>query len=173
MKLTKAERLILSNQYKILEKLYPEEQKFYEVDRKAIEEGYELHYEEIGGHIYDGLTPKECREVLDILSMYRSIVFSTNNLSEEEQKEVKSKHTIYFEGFDANDEYEVKLLMYARYFIVDKERFHEFKESEEYPYFNSHTPMLQKYRRMLDKYNKLERKHKLLKNDILALLGTY
>lgn len=74
--------------------------------------------------------------------MYRSIVFSTNNLGEEEQKEVKSKRTIYFEGFDANDEYEVKLLMYARYFIVDKERFQECKESEGYPYFNIHTPML-------------------------------
>ncbi|MCU5682774.1 YfbU family protein [Bacillus wiedmannii] len=173
MKLSKVERLILSNQYKILERLYPEEQKYYEVDRKAIEEGYELHYGEIGEHIYDGLTSAECREVLDILSMYRKIIFTIENMSGEEQKAIKSKHTIYFEGFDANDEHEINLLMYARYYIVDKGRFQEFKESEAYPYFNSHTPMLQKYRKMLEKYNKLNRKSMLSKEDILALLGTY
>lgn len=39
MKLSKLERLILANQFKILEALYPDDAESYENNRKAIEEG--------------------------------------------------------------------------------------------------------------------------------------
>lgn len=45
MKLTKVERLILSNQYSILEKLYPEEAEHYHLQKKIVENGYSLHYD--------------------------------------------------------------------------------------------------------------------------------
>lgn len=174
MKLSQVERLMLSNQFKILERLYPEEKEFFEEDRKAIEEGYVIHYKEILDRFVspDELSEEASREVLDILSMYRSITFSYEDLSIEEKEEFSRKYDIKFEGFDANDPYEIKLLMYTRYFIVDKERFQELLNNKEYPDFNSHRQMLGKYRRMLILYNNFE-SHKLNKDQITELLEVY
>ena len=54
MKLDIKERLALSYQLKILEKLYPEDQEYYANHRKAIEDGYELHYRCLSGGVQDG-----------------------------------------------------------------------------------------------------------------------
>lgn len=82
MKLSKVERLMLVNQYLILEGLYPDEKEFYANNRKAIEEGFELHYSDLFAGISDKtLTEKECREVLDILDMFRAITFSYEKLN--------------------------------------------------------------------------------------------
>lgn len=174
VELTRVDRLMLSNQFKILEKLYPEEKDYYEVDRKAIEEGYEIHYEEIfQKFISDDKLPEEAsREVLDILSMYRSITFSYENLSSEEKEEFGSKDKIKFKGFDANNSEEIQLLMYTRYFIVDKDRFPELVSNKDYPDFNSHWPMLTKYRDMLELYNSFD-DHNLTKHQLLELLEVY
>ena len=44
---TLEQRLILINQYKILEKLYPEEAETYSQHREILEEGYTLHYNDL------------------------------------------------------------------------------------------------------------------------------
>ncbi len=51
----------------------PEDSEYYEVHRKALQEGYELHYEWITENLFDGLSSEECKEVLDILDMYSCI----------------------------------------------------------------------------------------------------
>ena len=146
---------MLSNQFKILEKLYPEEKEYLEEDRKAIEDGYVIHYQEILDRFIsiDELPIEASGEVLDILGMYRTITFSYMKLSNKAKEAINSRFEIKFVGFDANDSYEIKLLMYTRYFIVDKERFPELVNDKEYPDFNSHRPMLNKYRNMLKLYN--------------------
>ncbi|MED4135734.1 YfbU family protein [Priestia megaterium] len=174
MKLSRVERLIISNQFKILEKLYPEEREYYEVDRKAIEQGYEIHYEEIIGNVIneEELSEEASREVLDILDMYRAITFSYNRLEEEDKVEIGEKYDVKFKGFDANDPEEIKLLMYTRYFIIDKDRYQELVYNAKYPDFNSHSPKLSKYRKMLalfKSYNEFD----LSKEQIIKLLGTY
>jgi uncharacterized protein len=81
MKLTKIERLLLVNQLLILEKLYPESAKAYKQERTALREGYELHYKDLFHLIEDEtLSEDQCREVLDVLEMYRAITFSARRL---------------------------------------------------------------------------------------------
>ena len=76
MELNIKERLQLSYQLRILEKLYPDEQEYYANHRKAIEDGYQLHYDWITEHLSDGLTSEQCTFVLDVLDMYASFQFS-------------------------------------------------------------------------------------------------
>lgn len=139
----KLKRYELINQLLILEKLYPEEADYYARNRKALENGYELHYSWLTENISDGLSEEECKEVLDILDMYRSITFSWQRLHEGEELPEKLK----FRGFDGNNE--TALMGYVQYFVIDLERFDELTYGKEHPYFNSHCTMLDKYRRML------------------------
>jgi uncharacterized protein YfbU (UPF0304 family) len=139
----KLKRYELINQLLILEKLYPEEGDYYAKNRKALENGYELHYSWLTENISDGLPEEECKEVLDILDMYRSIIFSWQRLHENEELPEKLK----FKGFDGNNE--TTLMRYVQYFVIDLDRFNELTYGKEHPYFNSHRRMLGNYRRML------------------------
>lgn len=139
----KLKRYELINQLLILERLYPEDADYYAKNRKALENGYALHYSWLTENISDGLSESECREVLDILDMYRSITFSWERLHDGEALPEKLK----FKGFDGNNESE--LLGYVQYFVIELKRFEELTYGKEYPYFNSHGSMLDKYRRML------------------------
>jgi len=139
----KLKRYELINQLLILEKLYPEDADYYSKNRKALENGYELHYSWLTENISDGLSEGECREVLDILDMYRSITFSWQRL----HKDIEIPDKLKFRGFDGNNETE--LMGYVQYFIIDLGRFDELTYGKEFPYFNSHRPMLNKYQRML------------------------
>tara|TARA_R110001599_G_scaffold153651_1_gene338958 strand:- start:2751 stop:3239 length:489 start_codon:yes stop_codon:yes gene_type:complete len=139
----KLKRYELINQLLILEKLYPEEADYYAKNRKALENGYELHYSWLTENISDGLSEEECKEVLDILDMYRSITFSWQRLHEGEELPENLK----FQGFDGNNE--TALMGYVQYFIIDLGRFDELTYGKEHPYFNSHGHMLGQYRRML------------------------
>lgn len=144
MELSKLERLSLINQYLILEKLYPEEADYYAKHRKAVQEGYKLHYKWLFENIDNEMSEDDCREVLDILEMYRAITWSYMDI-----KGVKdiSEHKYMFKGFDGNNESEQ--LAYASYFIFDLERYQELLYGKEYASLNSHMPTLDRYRRML------------------------
>jgi uncharacterized protein YfbU (UPF0304 family) len=146
----KLKRYELINQLLILERLYPEEADYYARNRKALENGYELHYSWLTENISDGLSEEECKEVLDILNMYRSITFSWQRLHEDEELPKRLR----FPGFDGNDE--TALMGYVQYFVIDLERFEELTYGKEHPYFNSHSPMLEKYRKMLSVWKQYE-----------------
>ena len=73
---TLEQRLILINQYKILEKLYPEEAETYSQHREILEEGYTLHYNDLIQVISEDIPENLLREVLDILDMYRGLYFA-------------------------------------------------------------------------------------------------
>jgi uncharacterized protein YfbU (UPF0304 family) len=139
----KLKRYELINQLLILEKLYPEEAAYYAKNRKALESGYQLHYSWLTENISDGLSEEDCKEVLDILDMYRSITFSWQRLHESEELPEKLK----FRGFDGNNETE--LMGYVQYFVIELGRFEELAYGNERPYFNSHSRRLEKYKRML------------------------
>src|SRR5690242_1171594 len=104
MKLTRIERWMLSNQFAILAKLYPDGADGYQLMRDVVEHGYELHYDWILPHIYDGediMTSKECKEILDILDMFRALKDSYQALSD---KSAIETHWTAFRGFDGNTE---------------------------------------------------------------------
>ena len=167
MDLTKKERLSFIHQLRILEALYPDDADYYAKHRKALEEGYKLHYEWLFEHIGEEMSEEECREVLDVLDMYRAITFSLKKLPEGD--ELRNHHLATFTGFDGNNE--APQMGYARYFIVDLDRYDELKKSD-YPYFNSHAPMLPIYRKMLERWQDTDKKHELARDDLTKILGT-
>jgi uncharacterized protein YfbU (UPF0304 family) len=166
MELTKKERLAFIYQLRILEALYPDEAIDYAKHRTALEEGYTLQYGWMVEHLYDELSEADCREVLDILDMYRAITFALEGINKDD--ELRKHHLAKFPGFDGNNE--THHMAYARYFIVDLNRFSELRQ-DEYPYFNSHCPMLDIYRAMLDRWRPIKDKFKLSRDQIAAILG--
>lgn len=165
MKLTRKERLFLSNQLKILEKTYPDEAEYYAKHRKAIEMGYSLHYDGVAEHLYNEMSEEECREVINILDMYRALTFSYKNL---EDKSGIEERRIEFPGFDGNNE--TDQMAYTEYFINDLNRFDELRDNSEFPDYNSHCPMLDKYRKMLKSWEESSNKHNLTKSEIIRIL---
>ena len=101
MELSLKDRLILSNQYRILEKLYPEEADSLANDRRAIENGYTMNYAWLTGHLLDELSEERCNEVWDILEMHRALNFTYRNLKDKEGIDEKK---LKFRGFDGNEE---------------------------------------------------------------------
>jgi uncharacterized protein len=146
MKLSRVERFILSNQYLILEKFDPDNAEHYARGRKALAEGYEIEYDGLAEGIYDDphcLAEDECKEVLEILTMFKALHFSFAELAD--KSGIEESH-LRFSGFDGNNE--LKQLGYAQYVA---ERFPETDTS-----LNSHWPMLPLYRQMLTEWNKIE-----------------
>ena len=156
--LTNIERLSLINQFLILEKLYPEEADYYEKNRLALQQGYKAHYKTIFEHLWDEMPEEETRETLDILEMYRAITWSYSDIT----KSKNTEHKYKFPGFDGNEE--SAQLSYCHYFIVNLERYQELVDNPEYPDFNSHCPMLPRYRRMLVIWREEKEKYDLKLN---------
>jgi uncharacterized protein len=142
MSLSRTERWMLSNQYQILEKLYPEEAESYAEIREAIECGYEAHYE-LPSIYAETMSEEECREVWHILDMFRALHDSYKALADKSGIE---KRKIEFAGFDGNSE--SRYLGYASYYCRhDGGRFSELRPVE-----NSHMPCLDRYLAMLSRW---------------------
>jgi uncharacterized protein YfbU (UPF0304 family) len=161
MKLSRLERWMLSNQYKILEALYPDEAKDYAHIRDAIESGYELEYEQIISYIYEeGLSEEECREIRAIMAMFSSLKASYNQL---EDKSGIDEWKITFRGFSGNDE--TLQMAYAQY-LRERGSFRDLERGDD---FNSHFPALSGYRKKLSKWRDSENEHALSKDDIIRI----
>jgi len=169
MKLDIKDRLVLSYQLKILERLYPEEREHYANHRKAIEDGYELHYKSITQHLSDGLTTDECNFVLDVLDMYRAFNVSFKHL---ENPTNLTEDLIKFPGFDGN--HETDFMVYTEYLIEDLKRFDKIRESTN-GYYNSHTRMIPKYKVMLIKWREIYKPPytKLSEEQILEIINIH
>lgn len=168
MHLDDKDRLFLINQYLILEKLYPEESYYYRNKRKAIEGQFELHYDMLDESSKDRMTSDECKEVMDILDMFRAISFSLQKMPEE-HKEKLDFHYLVFRGFDGNNE--GRHFSYALYLVNDLGRWEELKEGKDYKDLNSHAPVLEMYRSMLGAWQKypVERRFNLSRDDLLEI----
>lgn len=81
MEMKKVDRLILSNQYRILEALYPDERDAYAKLRAVIEGGYSLHYSDLAECLNEELIPQQCEEG-DILEMFRSLQVGYQKLTD-------------------------------------------------------------------------------------------
>jgi uncharacterized protein YfbU (UPF0304 family) len=162
MDLTKKERLLLANQFRILKLLNPNDAKYYDEARKILEEGYSLEYEHLMSGFFDGLTTDQCREVLDILDMHRALKRAYDDLPD--KSGIDQTH-LKFNGFDGNNE--TAQMGYARFLIHDQGRWNEFAHGD----LNSHYPTMVRYRRMLREWKDSEEVHDLKKNDIVRIIG--
>jgi uncharacterized protein YfbU (UPF0304 family) len=99
--LTLAERLQLVNQFRILEKLYPERAEEYAESRSIIEHGYTIQYEGVFNELHDEMDIGECQYVFDVLDMYRVLINSYEGLTD---KDGLTPKDVRFRGFDGNNE---------------------------------------------------------------------
>jgi uncharacterized protein YfbU (UPF0304 family) len=146
MELTRAERLILSNQYKLLILLDEDEDNVatYEKNIEVIESGFELEYDWIAGHIQeDVVSSDECRDVLEILDMFRTLDASYTALGAANRSGITPKD-VRFAGFDGN--HEDRLLAYVKH-LNSQGKYPESKA------INSHMPKHSYYRRMVAKWH--------------------
>lgn len=169
MKLTRPERLTLSNQYRILEKLDPDNAEEYAAARNIVERGYEYEYDDIAQHVYgdsDVTTEEESEEVVEILAMFDGLKQSYSKLSD---KTGINKNQIEFSGFDGNNE--GKQMGYAKHFCESGGG--RFTDLENGDNFNSPLPMLPVYRRMLGEWKKINpnRQLQLTKEEIEGVVG--
>lgn len=166
MELTKTERLILLNQFRILKSLNPNEDN-YDYALEVLEKGYEYHYKEI---IQDSLLIEEfpfnsSQLVLDILYMFSSMRLAYNKLSDKSNI-VESK--IRFPGFcSSSGGFEAKCLSYARFYVNQQGGlFRELGNIE-----NSDINRIPYYREMLAEFEKSQNKFDLTKEDIIRIIS--
>jgi len=172
--LSRTERLLLANQYKILEAVSEDDydEKYYARCREIVERGYEGEYEHIADNVWpDTMTAEECREVVDTLAMYDMLQVSYGNLSADEQGTI-DKYKVQFHGYDGNNEPE--FMMYTEFFCKDDPpRFEEVVASGQ---FNSHAPMRGRYEAMLAAFEKVPKDRRygqMTKDDIVAVTSAY
>jgi uncharacterized protein len=169
-KLTRAERWMLSNQFGILAKLDPDQEDTWNQMRTVVESGYELHYDWFTSYIYDGdsiMSREECLEVLDILDMFTTLQHAFTNLTD---KSGIDDMSMEFDGFDGNNE--TKYMAYTRFLIKEEGKFSQLDRSKETGRrfdFNSHFPVLPRYRLMLREWAKAKSKYDLSKEDIIRI----
>jgi uncharacterized protein YfbU (UPF0304 family) len=150
---------MLANQYQILERLDPENSKDHETCRIALERGYELSYETCAKNIFETvLSAEECEEVVAILSMFRALRQSTEELTDKTGIDLRD---VQFDGFDGNND--TKQLAYPEFFCTRQNRFSELNVR------NSHMPVLGGYRSMRRVWESCVNKYQPTKEEVVAI----
>jgi len=160
MQLTKIERVLLANQYRILERLDPENGEIYAVNYRVLESGFELNYALLDQIFKDGVSKEQCKEVLQILTMFETLY--QGYLKATTAPDIKIE-AISFSGFDEKEEAEH--FAYAHFLVHDEGRFSVLKADK----LNSQVPMLGVYRRMLWEWEKCADKHNLQHDDTVRI----
>lgn len=164
MELDRVQRLILSNQYMILETLRPEDADWYAQARQALDDGYELEYGILSQYIAeDQLSTEECVEVHDILNMFSCLHAAYRDIDD---KSGIDDAALRFSGFDGNAE--SKQLAYLRYTCEVKGYRRSFIDALDD--LNSHWPMLEEYRNMLREWNRSDDPSDLTREDIRRIM---
>jgi len=167
MELSKTDRWILSNQYKILEQVHSERAESYATKRKALEEGHEIVYSWISEHISENeLSEAECAEVLDILTMYEMLQVWYDRLEDPSQIDVE-EDSLKFPGFDGNSR--GRELAFFRFLIEEQGKFSNLDLMD--GTLNSHFPFYNQYKKMLKIWEKAEKKHELKAKEIEKIVN--
>ncbi|WP_079222600.1 YfbU family protein [Stenotrophomonas maltophilia] len=145
MELSKKDRVLLINQYRILSHLDESEAGRYQELIEILENGYTIFYSMIDSWVDDEMGLEDGRFVLNVLDLYRAM--------EDLKRRSKDSRILdhgfsYFRGFDGNGE--TQYMAFCR-FLVEVQG--KFQEQRSYllknDNFNSHLPMRDKYMRML------------------------
>ena len=170
IRLSRIERWVLANQYRILEALYPDDAEHYKQAREVLEEGYEAHY----GDIYTSLVRGEntlsgalCDEVQQILQMYWVLQRTYESLPDIEKDGIDATK-LTFPGFDGNNE--TKLMAYARWYCIDCGNFAGLRYDDR---FNSHRVKLGDYQQMLARWNALSDEGVVTREQIIEVISPF
>ncbi|WP_394239815.1 YfbU family protein [Vibrio astriarenae] len=155
MEMTNAQRLILSNQYRLMMKMDPENSGRYQRLQTIVERGYGLQMRELDKD-FGRLTEDACREVIDFMEMYHAMQESNKMLDAEERADVDQRRLLFL-GFDAATE--AQYVQYVRFLVDSEGLYPQFDKGDHH--FNSQMPMLDKYRRMLATWRHCPRQYHL------------
>lgn len=145
MQLSKMERVLLANQYRILAALDSDSSSHYKELIEIVENGYEIFYSTIDEWFSEEMPASQGKFVLGILDLYRAI--------EDVKRRTKDSKLIshsfsIFPGFDGNNE--TSEMSFCRFLIIRQGKFEEQKQYLlQNDNLNSHMPMKSKYRAML------------------------
>jgi uncharacterized protein YfbU (UPF0304 family) len=145
MELTKKDRLLLINQYRILAALNKDEESYYKELIEVLERGYSIFYSLVDEWVSEDMPEAAGKFVLDILDLYRAL--EDLKRSTKDERLMKNPYS-YFSGFDGINE--TQHMGFCRFLVEKQGKFQEQK-----PYLlktdnmNSHMPMIAKYERML------------------------
>jgi len=153
MKLTRAEKLILVNQYEILKGVFPNREKSCDLILAALYGGYEQDFEQLVEDFPDPIPQDVYKEVRDILQMYRAL--------HPPQLEPHAR----FVGFDGNEE--SSHYAYAVFLLDDRQLWRESKRDN----YNTHYPVLDKYREMLVEWNKTNQSFELTADEVARIVA--
>lgn len=159
MDLSRFQRLLLSNQLRILEQVDPERADYYAEKRKVFEWGFELAYDWKTENIHkDTVSADDCTFVLDVMSMYEHLqrAHKKHNPSEVNQIEVT------FSGFDGNQE--SGLYSFTNFLVEDQGKYEYLSLGSDG--LNSHMPMRSAYERMVEAWEESEDKYNLSEQDL-------
>ena len=169
MELTKAERLILLNQYTILQKQDKDNKRDYDFHIKVLLNGFEQEYPNLDESIGWSKPFKEVESKLvwSVLDMYEAIEDFKSNASAKDVEEIEDNIFGEFVGFDGNEE--IEYLNYCNFIILVKKRYQNFRTQTDASLedFNSHMNTIYSYEKKLKEFNKYDRKT-WTKKDVLA-----
>lgn len=163
MEMTHAQRLILTNQYKMMAMLEPENAERFRRYQTIIERGYALQMRELDKE-FGELSEAICRTVIDIMEMHHALHVSWSNLKDKGQLE---ERRLAFLGFDAATE--ARLLGYVRFMVNTEGRYTHFDSGTHG--FNAQTPMWEKYQRMLALWQTCPRQYHLSATEIAQVIN--
>lgn len=161
MELSKKDRLILANQYRIMEKLQPELAAVFAAARHAVEGGYELHYDELTRGLLEPLSVEQCRWVLHVLEMFTALRLAYDGLKDKSGIE---EWQVRFAGFDPT--HEPAYQSYAWYVISDLKKFPELAAAGDHA---TPAPMLGRYQVMLAEWHRSKDERKLSQADVARI----
>jgi hypothetical protein len=166
MDFDKKDRIILINQFKILERLDPDGDTDYSEMIEILSNGYSIFYGDINRIVEEEeVSTNDCRFVLDVLDLYR--VIERFKESDEDTTDIEEHSLGTFRGFDGNNESEY--LSFTRFLIQTQGKFQEQLPYEE-DNFNSHNLTIHNYRPMIEKWRSLEQPRELSKENIIEIL---
>lgn len=120
MDMTNAQRLILSNQYKMMTMLDPENAERYRRQQTIVERGFGLQMRELDRD-FGEMSEDTCRTIINIMEMHHALQVSWGNLKE---KQDLDERRISFLGFDAATE--SRYLSYVRFMVNTEGRYTHF-----------------------------------------------
>ena len=172
MEFSKKDRLFLYNQYEILKLLKHDDE--YEVKQcnyfqEILLHGYKHNYHEMVEWVEDDTPDTVSKFVWDVLQMYSVLINSYNALSADKREGI-NEHDITYGGFDGNEE--GSYYCYSRFILEKMERYSEIYKGGN-AIFNSHWPILNKYRGMLTAWENLRKSDYdlLTREQMLKVIG--
>jgi uncharacterized protein YfbU (UPF0304 family) len=165
--MTNAQRLILSNQYKIMTMMDSENADRYRRLQTIVERGFGLQMKELECE-FGELSEETCRTIINIMEMYHALGVSLENLRDHlKDKAEIDERRIAFLGFDAATE--ARYLSYVRFLVNTEGRYTHFDSGTHG--FNSQTKMWDKYQRMLAIWQACPRQYHLCAIEISQIIN--